>query len=167
MSVAKASKIKTIISIPEYFKAYIDDRIDLIESRQVLCPFHDDHSPSFTYSSEKGVARCWSCGKGGDVISMHMHNYHIKTREEAVESLANLLGVNLNEIDFSERKVKIDHKAVELTVLSVMAEGLCKSPDDWLALDYIMSMRRPAFEMVEDLKSFIEIKGGFIHGKTT
>ncbi|TWT42422.1 DNA primase [Phycisphaerae bacterium RAS1] len=33
-----------------------------------LCPFHDDHKPSFSVSSEKQIFRCWSCGVGGDVI---------------------------------------------------------------------------------------------------
>lgn len=167
ISAANIAKLKQAITIPEYFRLYIDDRIDLIETPKILCPFHDDHKPSFTYSSEKGQARCWSCGKGGDLIAIHMHNYNLKSREDAVESLAVLLNLNLNEIDFSERKVYIDHAANELAVMTVAAEKVCKTPADWVHLDYIMSQRRPAFEMIEDLKTFIEVKGGIIYGEVT
>ena len=34
-----------------------------------LCPFHDDHRPSFDVDPRRQRYRCWSCGKYGDVIS--------------------------------------------------------------------------------------------------
>ena len=34
-----------------------------------LCPFHDDHRPSFDVDPRRQRYRCWSCGKFGDVIS--------------------------------------------------------------------------------------------------
>lgn len=32
-----------------------------------LCPFHDDHNPSFRADLERGVWYCFACGKGGGV----------------------------------------------------------------------------------------------------
>lgn len=34
-----------------------------------LCPFHQDTKPSLYVSPEKKVYKCFSCNKGGDVIS--------------------------------------------------------------------------------------------------
>jgi DNA primase len=35
-----------------------------------LCPFHHEKTPSFSISSKKQIWKCFSCGKGGDVISL-------------------------------------------------------------------------------------------------
>lgn len=40
-----------------------------------LCPFHDDHSPSFTVDA-KGW-RCWACGIGGDAAALVMRHQGI------------------------------------------------------------------------------------------
>jgi len=169
MSGTKSDRLCKTISIPRYMKNYVDDRIDLVETPKIPCPFHDDHSPSFTYSADKGLWRCWSnpdCG-GGDVIHMHLKNYKLSSREDAIESLARLLGVDLNEIDFSEKTIKVDQTLHEYAMLQVVAERRCKGPSDWVALDYIMSQRRPVFEMVEDLKNFVELKGGISNERST
>ena len=34
-----------------------------------LCPFHDERTPSFSVSPEKGTYFCFGCQRGGDVIS--------------------------------------------------------------------------------------------------
>lgn len=34
-----------------------------------LCPFHNDSSPSFSVSPEKKIAKCMSCGEGGNPIN--------------------------------------------------------------------------------------------------
>src|ERR671919_2608587 len=34
-----------------------------------LCPFHQEKTPSFSVSPEKGFFYCHGCGKGGDVVS--------------------------------------------------------------------------------------------------
>ncbi len=37
-----------------------------------LCPFHDDHNPSFTVNPERQSYKCWVCGEGGDCYSFVM-----------------------------------------------------------------------------------------------
>lgn len=34
-----------------------------------LCPFHDDHNPSMSIDSARGIFKCFSCGAGGNVFS--------------------------------------------------------------------------------------------------
>ena len=33
-----------------------------------LCPFHNEKTPSFTVSNDKGFYHCFGCGAHGDVI---------------------------------------------------------------------------------------------------
>ena len=37
-----------------------------------LCPFHDDHHASLSFSVSRNTFRCWSCGESGDTISLAM-----------------------------------------------------------------------------------------------
>ncbi|HVS37712.1 MAG TPA: DNA primase [Gemmataceae bacterium] len=60
-----------------------------------LCPFHDDHHPSFDVDPRRQRFRCWSCGKYGDVISFVQEFEHIGFRE-ALELLARRAGINLD-----------------------------------------------------------------------
>ena len=40
--------------------------------RDMLCPFHDDHTASLRIHSLKGCFKCMACGaKGGDLIAFH------------------------------------------------------------------------------------------------
>ncbi|HKI34422.1 MAG TPA: DNA primase [Gemmataceae bacterium] len=59
-----------------------------------LCPFHDDHRPSFDVDPRRQRYRCWSCNKSGDVISFVQEHERI-TFPEALELLARRAGIPL------------------------------------------------------------------------
>jgi DNA primase len=59
-----------------------------------LCPFHDDHRPSFDVDPKRQRYRCWSCNKYGDVISFVQEHEHVSFRE-AFELLARRAGISL------------------------------------------------------------------------
>ena len=60
-----------------------------------LCPFHDDHHPSFDVDPRRQRYRCWVCGKYGDVISFVQEHDHVGF-VEALELLARRAGINLD-----------------------------------------------------------------------
>jgi DNA primase len=62
-----------------------------------LCPFHDDHKPSFAVVSHKGHAfyKCFSCGASGDCFRFVM-DYHKMSFGEAIRYLAEKAGITLN-----------------------------------------------------------------------
>lgn len=37
------------------------------------CPFHEDLSPSMYVDGSKNIYKCFSCGRGGGIISFHMY----------------------------------------------------------------------------------------------
>jgi DNA primase len=61
-----------------------------------LCPFHDDHRPSFDVDPRRQRYKCWSCGKAGDVISFIQEHEHISFIE-ALELLARRAGITLEK----------------------------------------------------------------------
>ena len=63
-----------------------------------LCPFHNEKSPSFTISDEKGFFHCFGCGAHGDSIGF-VKDYERISYVEAVEKLANEAGMALPAID--------------------------------------------------------------------
>jgi DNA primase len=86
-------------------KAPIEDIIsERVTLRQVganmsgLCPFHDDSSPSFTVSPDRGLWTCFGCGMGGDIISFVQEAEGLPF-VEAVQRLADRAGITLRYLD--------------------------------------------------------------------
>jgi DNA primase len=61
-----------------------------------LCPFHDDHRPSFDVDPRRQRYRCWSCQKHGDVIDFVQEHERVDFRE-ALELLARRAGITLEK----------------------------------------------------------------------
>jgi DNA primase len=59
-----------------------------------LCPFHDERTPSFSVSAERGLYHCFGCGASGDAISF-VRQTEALDFAEAVEFLADRYGVEL------------------------------------------------------------------------
>jgi DNA primase len=63
-----------------------------------LCPFHTEKTPSFTVAPDKGLFKCFGCGRGGDVFTFVME-YERVSFPEAVRLLAERFGVPLPDPD--------------------------------------------------------------------
>ena len=59
-----------------------------------LCPFHADQTPSFSVSPSKKIAKCMSCGEGGNPINFLKKIKNVSF-EEACFLLADRVGVQL------------------------------------------------------------------------
>jgi len=57
-----------------------------------LCPFHNEKTPSFTVSDDKGFFHCFGCGEHGDVIGFISRTEGLSF-PEAVERLAGEAGL--------------------------------------------------------------------------
>lgn len=128
-------------TIPEYFKKYVNANIDLDIDNAIPCPFHhEEHGKSFTWSPTKKVFRCWgACHTGGDVINLHKLNYRFKTREEAKKSLYEMYQIS-DTPTFVRKEVEANPTEVRNRVAYANAISMAKTIDDYIELDYIMSM---------------------------
>ena len=66
-----------------------------------LCPFHNEKTPSFNISDDKGFYHCFGCGKNGDIF-----NYLMETENlgfvDALKKLADQAGINTNKKNYFE-----------------------------------------------------------------
>ena len=82
----KTAEIKAAISVRDFVSQYVE----LSPSGRGLCPFHDDHHPSFNVNDEENYWYCFACEKGGSIINfwMQWNGYDYVT---AVLDLSSLL----------------------------------------------------------------------------
>lgn len=132
-----------LITIPEYFSRFIDPKVNLDQTPKICCPFHNEDTPSFSYSPDKGIWRCFgACHFGGDVIAMHQKHYNLRNRQEAEKSLYRLLGYKEPANPIAARQavvVEPNEREVRLKAAYAQAIMVATTPDDWDELDYIMS----------------------------
>lgn len=68
----------------------------------VCCPFHNESIPSFEIDPQKGVYKCFGCGKGGDVFTLvaEKENLNLKNGKDfqkAAKIIADIANIPLRE----------------------------------------------------------------------
>jgi len=102
------------------------------------CPFHGEKTPSFTVTPDKGIYKCFGCGKGGDAISFIMEHEHVGFKE-AVKIGAQKLKIDFDwpgQRDFNDQEYQ--HKESIRIVCRKAAEffQLCLKSNP-VALEYL------------------------------
>lgn len=85
------------------------------------CPFHNEKTPSFSVSEDKGFYHCFGCGEHGDIISFVMKSENLDFIE-AIKELADMAGLKMPEvkqktsaqIEAEESYVKITERATQI-----------------------------------------------------
>ena len=78
-----------------------------------ICPFHNEKTPSFSVSPNKQMYYCFGCGAGGNVITFLME-YENYTFPEALEVLANRIGIELPKQEMTAEQRKASDKRARL-----------------------------------------------------
>ena len=94
---------------PKSFVADLISRVDIVEvigksinlkkngSRyKALCPFHDEKTPSFIVTPEKGIYYCFGCSENGNAIDF-LIKFENLSFPEAIEALSEIVGLQLPE----------------------------------------------------------------------
>lgn len=68
-----------------------------------LCPFHNEKTPSFSVSPSKGLCKCFSCGKGGNVVHFIMEHEQL-TYYEALKWLARKYNIEIKERELTDEE---------------------------------------------------------------
>lgn len=124
-------------------QAFIDEllaRADIIEvlgSRlqlrkagreyKALCPFHNEKTPSFTVSPDKGFYHCFGCGAHGTALGFLMEHDRLPF-VEAVEELAGMVGLEVPREDSPAARVQRSHHDLLAQAARVYRELLKDTP---------------------------------------
>ena len=87
----KINEIRNSVNIVDIIKEYVP-----LTSKGKnffgVCPFHEDHAPSMSVSSDKQIYRCFSCGAAGNVFTF-VKDYENVSFLEAVSIVARKAGI--------------------------------------------------------------------------
>jgi len=100
VSKEKINEIRNKVDIVEI----ISDYIPLTKKGRnyfCVCPFHDDHSPSMSISSDKQIYTCFSCGASGNVFNFLMEYENISFNQ-ALKILADKCGVVIDGLNIKK-----------------------------------------------------------------
>ena len=82
-----------IVNILEYYGLRVN-------RNKCICPFHNDTHPSMSIHPQKGIAKCFACGAGGNAISFIQKyeneiNHNPITLKDAMKKAIEIQGLNI------------------------------------------------------------------------
>lgn len=85
-----------------------------------LCPFHDEKTPSFSVSPSKGIFKCFSCGKGGNVVHFVKEHEQI-SYTEALKWLARRYHIEVVEKELTEEEKQLNNDRESMFIVNEYA----------------------------------------------
>jgi len=124
-----------------------------------LCPFHQEKTPSFSVSPEKNIAKCMSCGEGGNPINFYRKIKNISLNE-AASQLAVRAGITIQEIKVNKDPNESRYKLMN-EVASFYQFNLKNSEKGQEALKYLYNR-----QMTDELITHFKLGYAPSHGNT-
>jgi len=134
---AITDQIKERIDLVDLIREYVPELKKTGISWKARCPFHNEKTPSFVVSPDKGIWHCFGCHEGGDIFAF------IKKAEglefpDALRLLAKRAGVKLEAINHEEES----ERSRILTILNLASQwyhaALLKSKSGEQARQYLV-----------------------------
>ena len=85
-----------------------------------LCPFHNDHTPSFYVSPSRRTCHCFVCGEGGDSVGFIMRHEQLDY-PEALRWLARRYGIEIKERELSDEQKREQSEREALYIVNQWA----------------------------------------------
>ena len=119
----------------------VSRRVPLVKRGQNFwgcCPFHNEKTPSFSVSEDKGFYHCFGCGEHGDIISFVMKSENVDFKT-AISELADMAGIKIPEIkQKSKQQIENEENYIKIVdASSKIYQDLLYTESGKIALDYI------------------------------
>ncbi|MDR2427230.1 MAG: DNA primase [Endomicrobium sp.] len=106
-------RIRLSSDIISIIREYLPDLKRAGKNWKACCPFHNEKTPSFVVSPEKGIFRCFGCNVSGDIFKFVMLMDNISWIE-SVRKLAKKAGIEIKETQADIVKVSEKTKLFEI-----------------------------------------------------
>ncbi len=127
-------QIKERLSIEEVVSSYI--KLEKVGTNlKAKCPFHNEKTPSFFISQDRGTYYCFGCGVSGDIFSF-VEEFEGLDFKGALALLANRSGVKLGH--FSKEKESEKDKLIQAMEAATL-HFINNLQDNKEALEYLKS----------------------------
>ncbi len=80
------------------------------------CPFHDEKTPSFAITPDRGIYKCFGCGRSGDSISFIMEHDGL-SYIEAIRYLASKYGIEIEETNQTDEEQEAQNEKESLYII--------------------------------------------------
>lgn len=133
-----------IINILEYYGLKV-------AKNKCICPFHSDTHPSMMVNTSKGIAKCFACGSGGNVVSF-IQKYETEINHNAistVEAMQKAIDIQHLNIVLSQNNKKplTEEQKKQKTLSNILKDAITicennlktKNIDGERTLDYLKS----------------------------
>ena len=133
-----------IINILEYYGLKV-------AKNKCICPFHSDTHPSMMVNTSKGIAKCFACGSGGNVVSF-IQKYETEINHNAistVEAMQKAIDIqHLNIVLSQNNKMPLtEEQKKQKTLSNILKDAITicennlktKNIDGERTLDYLKS----------------------------
>jgi DNA primase len=116
---SSVQKIKERLSIEEVVSSYI--KLDRAGSNlKARCPFHNEKTPSFFISPDRGTYYCFGCGASGDIFTF-VEEFEGLDFKGALKILADRAGIPLERFNPKDQKTQSEkerlYEAMEIATL--------------------------------------------------
>lgn len=91
-----------------------------------LCPFHDDHTPSFVVSPARNTCKCFSCGEGGSPVGFIMKHEQL-SYPDALRYLAKKYGIKIEEKELSLEELQSQGDRESMFIINEWARDWFKN----------------------------------------
>lgn len=146
-----SEQIKERLNIVDIISQYI--KLDPAGTNyKGLCPFHQEKTPSFFVSPEKGLWHCFGCGEGGDIFTFIEKQENINFKE-ALKILAKKANIKLDTFQPSyedyleERILKINNLAVKFYQKALKASHEGETAREYLKKRKLDSVAQKEFQI--------------------
>ena len=93
---AVISDIKSRVSLSDIVNEVTEVKRPTDHMHKALCPFHQERTPSFTITPDKGLYHCFGCHASGDLITFYKDYYKLST-VEAIEEIASKNNISIEQ----------------------------------------------------------------------
>jgi DNA primase len=130
--------IRQAVDLPELIGRYVPLKRSGGKSFKACCPFHQEKTPSFTVTPERGTWKCFGCGKGGNCFHFLMEKEGLRF-PEAVRQLAKQAGVALPGDDpgAAAEAARLDRLREVMERACLFFEKALRSAEGQVAREYL------------------------------
>ncbi len=124
-----------------------------VHKNKCLCPFHNDKHPSMSIEENRGIAKCFSCGAGGNAISFIQKyeneiNHNSINIRQAMQKAIDIQGLNITIPSISKQPLSEEQKkrqkatSILKEVISLNENNLnAKNKERNIALEYLKNRK--------------------------
>lgn len=133
------SEIRSRLSIEDVVAPYVQLK-KAGRSFKACCPFHQEKTPSFVVSPDKGLAYCFGCHKGGDIFKFIQEIEGVDFRG-ALELLAEKANVELKQFRTQGKSMTKDERDIlaelQVELADFYVQNLFNSDEGMKVLEYL------------------------------